>query len=384
MEKPAKKVLLISANVGAGHGQVARAIVQGLRDVAGIEVKHVDALQYAYSFFRRGYHGGFVLGMTTLPWVYGLGFLTSNRFDSASLGPTERMRLALERFCLRPLAKFIVQEQPDLIINTHFISPPIVAALVRRGKIRSPQMVIVTDNEVHRWWYCPGVDRFFVPSDADRQRFVHWGVPEDKIVIAGIPIHEKWTQPVDRAKVLADWRLPADKPIVTLTGGTEFTVGPIERIAAGILHACPDAHVVVLAGRNKELLERLGVMAAAERRLMPVSFTDRVNELVAVSSLMVTKPGGVTTTECSAKGTPMILLKPVPGQEACNADYFAAHGAAVITKNAEQAIGEVARLLGDRVALEEMSRNVRSLYRPGTQIVVEAICRQVSSSPPPR
>jgi len=108
-------------------------------------------------------------------------------------------------------------------------------------------------------------------------------------------------------------------------------------------------------------------------RLTPVSFTDRAHELVALSALMVTKPGGVTTAECCAMGTPMVLLRPVPGQESCNAVYLSAHGAAVVPGGMLKVIEAVRQLLEDEPRRAAMSARARALHRPAATLVAAKV-----------
>jgi processive 1,2-diacylglycerol beta-glucosyltransferase len=138
----------------------------------------------------------------------------------------------------------------------------------------------------------------------------------------------------------------------------------------------------VLAGRNKGLLADLSSEPEAGKRLHPVAFTDRVHELVSVACMMITKPGGVTTAECLSRGVPMVLLKPVPGQEGGNAKFFQREGAAVLTKNLRQVVQTVRRLLEEPAELERLSENARRLYKPGTRTIVEAVARMISSRTP--
>jgi processive 1,2-diacylglycerol beta-glucosyltransferase len=372
------RVLLLSALVGAGHAQAAKALLEALRCGARpVHVEHADVLQMAPRWFRAYYAGGFSLLVTKLSWLYGLGFWASNRPHRAGYSLTERLRLWNERRTMKRLVRFLEEYRPDLIVNTHFLAPPIIARLVRSGHLRTRQVVAVTDYQVHRWWYSQGVDHWFLPADVSLGTLARWGVPPDRITVSGIPVHPKWTVPHDRARVLADWNLPADRPIVILTGGTEFTCGPIVKIARGILDACRDVHLVVLAGRNKDLLGQLSHLPEAGKRLCPVPFTDRSQELVEVCSLIVTKPGGMTTSECLAKGAPMVLLRPVPGQEKGNALYFQSEGAAVITRSGDDVVAQVRRLLEDRSALARMAASARRLYRPATQTIVEAILKSL-------
>lgn len=376
----AKKVLLIFARVGAGHRQAALALKEGIQSaVPDLHVQLEDVLDHAPWPFHLYYHSGYVLGMTRLPRVYGLGFDLTNVPDRPGRRLSERVRLRSERFWLRSFAEKVAQWAPDLVVNTHFLTAPVIRDLISRGRLNAKQMVVVTDHDMHRWWYSENVDQWLLPDELSRAKLRRWGIPAERMTVTGIPIHAKWTRPLDRRKIHADWGLPPDRPIVILTGGTEFTCGPIVNIALGILRACAEAHVVVLAGRDKKLLARLSRLGEAGRRLTPVSFTDRVHELVEICSLMVTKPGGITTTECCCKGAPMVLLQPVPGQEACNARHLRAHGAAVIPGGAVKIIETVRRLLGRPDELARMSKCAKSLYSPATSIIVEAISRMLTS-----
>ena len=365
---------MLYASVGAGHRQAASAIVAALQSSAPrLDVSSADVMAFAPRFFRACYAGGFVLGMTRFPRVYGLGFRLTDRPHGPWRGRFERLRLWTERLATKRLARFLAEHQPDFIVNTHFLAPPVVARLVARGLLKASQAVVVTDIEVHRWWYSEGVDHWFAPADCGAATLLRWGIPPERITVCGIPVHPKWTAPVDRAKALADWKLPGDGKIVLLSGGTEFVCGPVPKIARDILSACPRACLVVLAGRNKDLLADLSRLPDAGKRLFPVAFTDRAQELAAVSSLMVTKPGGITTAECLARGVPMVLLRPVPGQEGGNAAYLAREGAAVIARNPREIVGAVARLLGDEGELARLAANARRLYKPATETIVKAV-----------
>ncbi len=372
-------ILLVSAGVGAGHNQAARAIIEGLRLAAPhLAVQMIDAMDFCPRWFRAYYAGGFAIAMTRLPWAYGLGFALSNRPHRPERAISERVRLAFEWASLAPLRECLASIQPALIINTHFLAPPIIHRMTARGELASPQVTVLTDNEVHRWWYSQGVDHWFLPADFSSAQVQRWGIDPADITVSGIPVHPKWTAAFDRQKVLDEWRLPADKQIVILTGGTEFTCGPIVRIANEILAACPQAAVVVLAGRNKPLLAELSSQPQAGKRLFPQGFTDRSQELVSICSLIVTKAGGITTAECLATGTPMLLLRPVPGQEGANAAYLAREGAADIARKTKDIVAKVQSLLDDPSRLAEMTRRAKALYRPATQTIVKACVERLA------
>ena len=372
------RVLVVTASVGAGHNQAGRAIVEALRSMhPDVDVVTADALSFAPKWFRSCYAGGFALMMTRTPRMYGLGFRLENRYQRPEYSLLENLRHRHERHVLRRFAPFLLAERPDLIVHTHFLLPPLVAWLRRRRLTAARQFVVVTDHKAHRRWHCPDVDHWFLPSQASLPLLEAWAIPRERITVSGMPVRQRWTAPTDREKILADWRLPADRPIVLLSGGTEFTCGPVAKVAGGIMAACPDVCLVVLAGRNKKLLGRLSA-TARPGRLAPVAFTDKLNELVSVCSLMVTKAGGVTTAECAARGAPMVLFKPVPGQEADNAEYFASSGAAVIARRYRDVPRIIAGILSDGRQLARMSQCAQRLHLPGTRTIVDAIRRAVS------
>lgn len=377
------KVLLVSAGVGAGHVQAAGALLEALQTRApDLAVEHLEILSLTPRIFRAYYNGGYVLSVTKFPWLYGLGFALSDGPHRPDRGLGERCRLWAERQWLGRFRRHVLDARPPLIVHTHLLAPALIGRLLRAGSLRARQMVVVTDIQVHRYWYARDVDHWFVPAEPSAEALARWGIGPDRVTVSGMPVFAKWTDPLDRDRIHADWRLPRDRPIVVLSGGTEFVCGPVVPIVRDLLAAAPRACLVVLAGRNKRLLGRLSRLpGAADGRLVPVPFTRRAHELLEVCSLMVTKAGGVTTAECLAKGTPMVLLRPVPGQEAGNAAHMAHVGAAVVTRNAGQAVAEVARLLADPGALADMAAAARAAFRPGTRIITDRILQTLESSP---
>jgi len=370
----APRVLIATASVGAGHNAVARAIAAGLAELPNRpKVEVLDVLTLAPWSFRVYYAKGFAFAVTRLPMFYGLGYRMTNHPQGPRLGLMERRRLWHERIAMKKFRRYMRNLRPDIVVHTHFLAPPILSNMADRGRFSAPQFVTVTDHDQHRFWLAGGVKRWFLPSDVGLEKLARWGIDRDTITVSGMPIHPKWLKETDCDKILADWRLPADKKVVVLSGGTEFTCGPVVKTARRILQLCPEISLVVLGGRNKKLLGQLGKLASEVDGLFPVSFTDRIDELVRVSSLMVTKAGGITTAECLAVGAPMVLPKPVPGQEADNATYFQNNGAAVVTRRYSDVPSEVRRLLDDPGALGRLGDNARKLFRPGTATVVEAI-----------
>ncbi len=368
------KVLILTASVGAGHNSVARA-VSGAVDarMGGGASEIVDILDFAPGIFRAYYSGGFRFAMSGWPRCYGIGYAMSDRPNHSGRGLWEKKRLLQEWIWLSRFRRFLADRKPKLVVNTHFLAPPIIARMIRKGHVATTQFVVITDNIPHRFWYSEEVDRWFLPGDVGAKRLHGWGIDPKRITVSGMPIHEKWSTRTGRQEILSRWALPADKKIVLLSGGAEFTCGPVVHTARRLAEACPDACVVVLAGRDKKLVASLAKLGFGDDRLRPVSYTDKVNELVQVASVMITKSGGITTSECIAEGLAMVLPKPVPGQESGNAAYLASHDAAMVVRRHRDVPQVVRRLLDDPQRLLQLGQNARSLYADGRESVAGAV-----------
>jgi processive 1,2-diacylglycerol beta-glucosyltransferase len=357
----------------------------GLEEVAPrLNGQFLDAVKTTPKLFRNFYSGGYNKCMTHLPRLWGIAFRVANRSRGRRHNLLERSRLAWERRMLRKLRCYLLEVQPKLIVHTHFLAPNMVGRLIRQNKLHAKHFVVVTDCQAHRFWYARNVHRYFVQTEQAVETLREWGIDRRAICQSGIPIHPKWTKPLDRNKLLDKWSLPADKQIIVLAGGAAFTTGPISRIAADLERNCPEAFVVVLAGHNEKLLSKLERLSKRLKRLRGIPMTDRANEIVELCSLMVTKPGGISTAECVAKGKPMVFLPPVPGQEEGNADYYAARGAAITSRSWNDVTPLATELLKDKPRLRMMANNAKTLYRPATQIISKAIVEELSENTNPQ
>ncbi len=377
------RVIFVTAGVGAGHNQAARALEAGLKAAdPAIATDWVEVLDYAPRLFRLLYAGGYAMAVTRFPRLYGWGFRRSDRPVGSRRPLSERVRLGLERRAIRGFTAWLADQQPALVVHTHFLTPPAVAGRIAAGAEGLVQMVVVTDYYVHRYWYAEHVDHYFVATRGGRDRLAGFGVSSERITVSGIPVHPKWTAPFDAEAARRAWKLPADRPLVIVSGGALFTVGPIDAMVARMCREMPEAIIAVLAGTDKDLLARLGRRAEAGGdcpQLRPIGFTDRVHELSKLAALIVSKPGGMTVTESLTAGTPMLLLHPVPGQETYNAAYLARGRAAVVAAPDEDVPVKAAALIHDPARLQALRDGARALVRPARETIVEHIRRRLAA-----
>lgn len=326
-------------------------------------VVNVDVLTMTNALFRRIY-GRFYLDLVNkAPHVLGYFYDlmdTPSRLNKQG----DQLRLVLEKLNLKTFEKFLKEESWDLVINTHFLPAEILAALRKKKLLDIPQVTATTDFETHRLWVNPPCEKYFTATEEGARYLQHWGVPADRTLPTGIPVHPVFAVKKDRGECLKKHGLAGDRPILLqLAGG--FGVGPIEKITEALLAVETPIDLVVVAGKNEAVRERLGKLKApAKQRIKVIGFTKEIDELMLISDLVVTKPGGLTTSETLARGAIMVIVNPIPGQESRNSDYLLENGAAIKANNIGTLAFKVTKLLEDKSRMDQIRKNIRRIARP--------------------
>ena len=359
-----QRILVLSASVGAGHMRAAQAVELALRQVAPqAEVKNLDILTLTNPAFRKVYGESYLDLVNKAPHVLGFFY---DMMDKPR-GPRSRrdkLRLIVEKLNLSKFVDLLSDEKWDVVVNTHFLPAEIIASLRRDEQVSVPQITVTTDFETHRLWVNQPCDHYTTATEEGAAYLRHWGVPEHNISVTGIPIHPVFSKPKDRAQCLRSQGLVGDRPIILqLAGG--FGVGPIEQLYQGVLSISTPLEIVVVTGRNasaKEKLEQIQVPSRHRAKIM--GFTEQIDELMAVADVVLSKPGGLTTSEVLARGAAMAIVNPIPGQESRNSDFLLENGAAVKINNIATLSMKLTPLLEDRKRLESLKSNAKRIAKP--------------------
>jgi processive 1,2-diacylglycerol beta-glucosyltransferase len=315
------KILLVHASAGAGHMMAAKAIHDGLKKYTSHNAILVDALDKTYPMFKNMYRDGYAFMIKKAPmlWAVAFGFLDIP-FMQPILKPLRRMYNAIHT---GNLEKYLCKESFDYIISCHFMPVEVVSALKRRGKIRAKLITVVTDFDVHRIWLGTGVDLYMVASSWTRNKMISMGISAEKIIVAGIPTNEKFSEHKDVLKLKQDFGLAKDMFTVLIATGS-FGIGPIEEIIKSLEG---EFQIIVVSGHNKTLFETLSAKGYKGAKIL--GLVNNMDELMAVSDVMVTKPGGLSTSEALVSQLPMIFFNPIPGQEMNNIKVLGTYGVGV-------------------------------------------------------
>jgi processive 1,2-diacylglycerol beta-glucosyltransferase len=357
------QVLILTASVGAGHLRAGEAIEAALRQIAPeATVLNVDILTLTNAAFRRVYGKGYIDLVNRAPHVLGYFYDLLDR--PRERGTPDKLVTAVQNLNLRKVIALLESRPWDVIVNTHFLPPEIVAGLRRQGRLNVPQITVTTDFETHRLWVQQPCERYCTATTEGAAYLQSFGVPDTDIVATGIPIHPAFSATWPRKQMLEVHELRGENPIVLqLAGG--FGVGPIEKMFRALLDVKRPLEIVTVAGRNEELATDLRAIETPRRhRVKVLGFTRQIEQLMSVADLLVSKPGGLTSSESLAMGIPMAIVNPIPGQESRNSDYLLESGAAIKINNVATMAMKVEQLLADPAHLAFLKKNALAIRRP--------------------
>ncbi|MDO8662445.1 MAG: glycosyltransferase [Candidatus Omnitrophota bacterium] len=351
------KVLITYASAGAGHRRVAEAVYNYLKqNRPEIKLEMVDILDKTNALFRFDYTKGYTFLVRNAVALWHFAFWLT---EFKALRPWIRFIASLiNRINTRGFASYLIQEQPEYLISTHFLPSEIACGLKERKKIKSAVITIITDFGVHPFWVCEGTDLYVAASDFTKERLLSEGVEEGKIKVFGLPSDAKFLKQFDRLTLAAKLGLDGAKFTVLLMTGS-FGIGPLEEIALLLYR---DVQVVVICANNKKLFAKL-----SKRNLpnvLPLGFVSNAEEIMAVSDIIVTKPGGSTIAEILNMDLAPIFISIIPGQESSNVEALAEFGVGSSPKDIRQIRDVVLDYKNHPEKLQEIKYNIQKIKKP--------------------
>jgi processive 1,2-diacylglycerol beta-glucosyltransferase len=361
-----KKVLIISASAGAGHTMAARAVEQALSGLPKgrqqAEITHIDLLKFSTLLYKTVYHDLYLYMAQKQPLLYGYIFTTSDNLKRQNR-PDFLLRL-MDTLNTRKFLSFLQETEWDIIISTHFLASQLVCDLKRRVKISAPLMTVTTDYGLHSYWILPESEYYVTADENCRRHLMASGIPGNRIHALGIPVspefaRKKAREPLREKLVLA----PRLSAVLMLSGG--FGVGPIEHMVNELAKVRSNFQLVVIAGRNRRLLNHLRqARQNLPFKMIPTGYTEQMDEYMRAADVVISKPGGLTTAEAMAAGVPMLVVNPIPGQEDMNSDMVLEHGAGIKAMHPVDVPHRLEELLSHPARLTAMRRNALALGKP--------------------
>lgn len=360
------KIIIFYASYGGGHLNAAKSINEYiLENYKNVDVELIDCMKYINKTIEKVTTSAYNEMAKKAPWAWGKIYADSQKGPLAHLSSRSNKIMAIK------LLKLLREKNADLIISTHPFGSQMCSYLKRKGKINSKIATIMTDFAPHDQWLVGSdfTDYFFVAHDKMKQYLINKNIPEEKIFSTGIPISTRFTKKYDKEKLLKEFNLQPGKQTILFFGGGEYGLGKSKtfNIFENLIQSNENMQIIAISGKNPEMKKEFENIIEKHNKsncVKLLSYTNKVPELMSISDLVVTKPGGLTTSESLASCLPMVIINPIPGQEKENAEFLENHGIAVWIKNSNESKMIFELLLSNKEKLEDMKKNTSILAKP--------------------
>ena len=356
-----KRVLFLTTYVGAGHKRASEAIRVVLGAISRKPFKtQTDTysdyfLPFAEKISAKAYVKTIQLMRQVLKYVY------THQKKEFNRKPARRF---LSIRLIKKYEKAIRSFNPDAIVCTQALSSRFTSILKENGRISAPLIAVVTDFDVHPYWFNKRIDKFIVPTDEIKKEFIAQGIAAEKVYTFGIPIHPRFSKRRNKSALKKKLGLKEDIPVILVMGGG-WGLGPIKKAVLHLNEAEINLQLIVVAGKNRMLKKKLDKISSKLKiPIKTYGYVNNVDELMEVSDIAVTKPGGLIASELLAKGLPAVLLDVIPGQEEANGEYLISKGAACRVERIDQLKDVIQSLLRNAAELDQMRRRAKAAAKP--------------------
>lgn len=363
-----KKILIMSASIGTGHTQAARAIEEYMgKNCIDYDVEHVDFISNDVLSIDNLVKETYIKILDLFPLVYDLMYYSSQGYKKGMI-----VKTLFAWGLKRRMSRILEEKRPDIIVCTHPFPAGAASLLKRQKKTTVPVVGVITDFAIHSLWIYPQIDKYFVAAPHLKDLLVDQGVADHKVFVSGIPVRTAFTE--------EHWSVKAaeagHRNVLLMGGG--LGMGSIKDSLLLLDRLdCIDSFSVV-TGHNADLFDDLSQLQKDLKHDVKIfGYTNQVAVLMAQASLLVTKPGALTCTEAAAVGVPSVFYSPIPGQEEANASYMQEKGCARWVKSQSRLVEAVADLLQHTERLGHMSQACRFCRRDGAEVVSRGVLQML-------
>lgn len=372
-----KKVLIMSASTGGGHNRAAKAMKDEIEKkcIYGehITCEIIDSLKLINTTMDKIISSGYEKSAKYTPKAWGGVYKMS---DANIVSKHEYKGNLFNTLLASKLKKLLKERKPDLIIGTHPFPMIALSTLKKKYPYRNafnsffvpPLISVLTDYTAHSTYIQDEIDYYIAGDEYVKEVLISEGVDGDKIKPYGIPVEKSFLEHREKSVVLEELGLAPDKFTVLLMGGS-FGAGNIKDTLKELLEIDRDFQIIVITGRNetlKEKLEKSLEKYTIDKNISILGFTQDMNDILSAVDIIVSKPGGLTTTECLLKELPMIIPYYIPGQEEENMDFLSNCGAALRTSKKFTISVLLKVLIDNPMRMELLKNNIKSVKKQNT------------------
>jgi len=359
-----KKVIVFYASYGGGHLSAARSIHEFIEsNYPNVDSELIDCVKYINKTLEKVTTTAYSEMAKKVPQAWGHIYKGADKGPIATISNTSNKVMALK------LKKLLDEKKPDLVICTHPFASQMCSYLKKKEKVDVKIATILTDFAVHNQWIVGHeyTEYFFVSHLGMKNDLITAGVSPEKIYDTGIPLSNKFLLKYNKAEILESFGLAPNKKTVLFFGGGELGLGKTRTL--DIFKSFvrnENIQIVAISGKNPKMKENFENFVEEMGRADSVKvleYTDKVAQLMSISDLVVTKPGGLTTTESLASGLPIVVINPIPGQEEENAEFLEKNKLAIWIKKDDDIEKVLSELFSNPDKMQEMKVNARLMSK---------------------
>lgn len=302
-----KVLLLPFLQMPSGHHQVADAVMDALHADGSFDCEKVDIFSYAYKHMEE------LTSKFYIKWIRYAPALYSALYERAAYKNEEEFKSKryplYECIFLKPMERLIQEKNPELIFCTHALPSYLLNQLKIQGRISVPVINIYTDYFVNQLWGVEKIDAHFVPCSEVKEVLIGRQIENSRIFVTGIPIH---------SQLMEASSIPSNRKYTVIVTGGSMGTGSLKSFIQ-TLHPSGKVHYIVLCGKNKKLYQWVKGLSNRFIHAYPYIASKReMNSIYCAADAVITKPGGVTVSECLYKKLPIMIYHELPGQEQVN------------------------------------------------------------------
>ena len=360
-----KKVLIFYASYGGGHLSAAKSIKNYIdENYNNVQTEMIDCIKYINKALDKVTTVAYREMAKKAPWAWEKVYYKANDGFLGKVTTVSNKIMAVK------MAKLFREFNPDVVISTHPFGSQMTSYLKQKGKTNCKLATIMTDFKSHEQWLIGNnfANFYFVSNPIMKKELLNSNIPENKIFVTGIPISSQFSQNYNKEAICSLFNIDSNKKTILFFGGGEYGLGKDKTVS--ILNSLADfshIQVIAIAGKNEKMkqeFERIVKEKNKENTIKVLPFTNKVPELMSISDLVITKPGGLTVSESLASNLPLIVINPIPGQEEENAEFLENANCAIWLKKNDNPKEILFNIINNETKLKEMKNNSINLAKP--------------------
>lgn len=355
-----KNILIVTASMGSGHNKAANAVAESIkRKYPANKINVVDFMSTETAYFNSLVKDIYLKLLDHTPSVYEFFY----KFTAdASKGST--FQTVFAHAMKKDMRELIRKYDADIVICTHPFPCAAASYLKQTGNIHIPIITVMTDFCLHQFWIYHNIDIYFAASESLKRDLVAQGMPKERIFATGIPVGYNFRLDYDKHALMQKFKLNPTMPTALLMGGG-LGLGGVKDALLQLENLKMELQILAVTGANVSLWSEINEYAKHSRhKLFVWGYSHNIQELMAASTFLISKPGALTISEALSMKLPMILHNPIPGPEASNAKFVADNGAAIWVKHQDTLDAVVREVLSDPTILPRLKNNTLKLRKP--------------------